>query len=33
MKDITMSNDIIYIGADDNDIALYESKYIVPKEI
>ena len=33
MKDITISNDIIYIGADDKDIDLFESQYIVPNGI
>ena len=33
MKDITILNDIIYIGADDKDIDLFESQYIVPNGI
>lgn len=33
MKDITISKDIIYIGADDKDIDLFESQYIVPNGI
>ena len=33
MKDIKISNDIIYIGADDKDIDLFESQYIVPNGI
>lgn len=33
MKDVTISNDIIYIGADDKDIDLFESQYIVPNGI
>lgn len=33
MKDITISNDIIYIGADDKEIDLFESQYIVPNGI
>jgi len=33
MKDTTISNDIIYIGADDKDIDLFESQYIVPNGI
>ena len=30
MKDITVTNDIIYIGADDKDIRLFEGQYEVP---
>ncbi len=33
MKDISISSDIIYIGADDKDIDLFESQYIVPNGI
>lgn len=33
MKDTFISNDIIYIGADDKDIDLFESQYIVPNGI
>lgn len=33
MKDVTISNDIIYIGADDKDINLFEGQYIVPNGI
>ena len=33
MKDIKISDDIIYIGADDKDIDLFESQYIVPNGI
>ena len=33
MKDITISPDIIYIGADDKTIDLFESQYIVPNGI
>jgi len=29
MKDVTISKDIIYIGADDKDIDLFENQYIV----
>jgi len=29
MKDVTISKDIIYIGADDKDIDLLKNKYIV----
>ncbi len=33
MKDITISKDIVYIGADDKEIDLFESQYIVPNGI
>lgn len=33
MKDTFILNDIIYIGADDKDIDLFESQYIVPNGI
>ncbi len=33
MKDITISKDIIYIGADDKDIDLFEGQYVVPNGI
>lgn len=33
MKDTFISNDIKYIGADDKDIDLFESQYIVPNGI
>lgn len=33
MKDTTISKDILYIGADDKDIDLFESQYIVPNGI
>lgn len=33
MKDITISKDILYIGADDKDIDLFESQYVVPNGI
>lgn len=33
MKDTTISKDIIYIGADDKEIDLFESQYIVPNGI
>ena len=33
MKEIKISDDIIYIGADDKDIDLFESQYIVPNGI
>ncbi len=33
MKDVRISDDIIYIGADDKTIDLFESQYIVPNGI
>ena len=33
MKDITISNSIIYIGADDHDLDLFESQYVIPNGI
>lgn len=33
MKEITISEDIFYIGANDKDIDLFESQYIVPNGI
>ncbi len=33
MKDITISENIKYIGADDKDIDLFESQYIVPNGV
>lgn len=33
MKDVNISDDIIYIGADDKTIDLFESQYIVPNGI
>lgn len=33
MKEATISENIIYIGADDKDIDLFESQYIVPNGI
>ena len=33
MKDTNISKNIIYIGADDKDIDLFESQYIVPNGI
>ena len=33
MKDTTISKDIIYVGADDKDIDLFESQYTVPNGI
>ena len=33
MKDIKISDSVIYIGADDKDIDLFESQYVVPNGI
>lgn len=33
MKDIEISKDIIYIGADDKTIDLFESQYTVPNGV
>ena len=33
MKDTTISENIIYIGADDKTIDLFESQYIVPNGV
>ena len=33
MRDISISNDIIYIGADDKDIELFENQYDVPNGV
>ena len=33
MKDITISDNIVYIGADDKTIDLFESQYIVPNGV
>lgn len=33
MADVKISDDIIYIGADDKDIDLFESQYVVPNGI
>lgn len=33
MKDVMISDDIIYIGADDKEIDLFESQYVVPNGI
>ena len=33
MKDVKISNDIIYIGADDKDIDLFENQYKVKNGI
>mgnify|MGYP000629983444 CR=1 FL=1 len=32
MKDIVISDAVKYIGADDKDLDLFESQYIVPTE-
>ena len=33
MKDTTITNSIIYIGADDHDLDLFESQYVIPNGI
>ena len=33
MKDITITDSIKYIGADDRDIDLFESQYVVPNGV
>ena len=33
MKDITITDSILYIGADDHDLDLFESQYIIPNGI
>ena len=33
MKDITITDTIKYIGADDKDIDLFESQYVVPNGV
>ena len=33
MKDISISEDVIYIGVDDKTIDLFESQYVVPNGI
>lgn len=33
VKDIIISDDIIYIGADDKDIELFENQYNVPNGV
>lgn len=33
MKDIAISDSVVYIGADDHDIDLFESQYVVPNGI
>ena len=33
MKDTTISENIIYIGADDKTLDLFESQYIVPNGV
>jgi hypothetical protein len=33
MKDIKISNDIIYVGVDDKEIRLFEGQYDVPNGI
>ena len=31
MKDVSISNSVVYIGCDDKDIDLFESQYIIPE--
>lgn len=33
MKDVTISNDVAYIGVDDKSIDLFESQYVVPNGV
>jgi len=33
MKDITVTDSILYIGADDKDLDLFESQYIIPNGV
>ena len=33
MKDITITDTILYIGADDKDLDLFESQYIIPNGV
>lgn len=33
MKDTTISNSILYIGADDHDLDLFESQYVIPNGV
>lgn len=33
MKDITITDNILYIGADDKDLDLFESQYIIPNGV
>ena len=33
MKDTTITNSILYIGADDHDLDLFESQYVIPNGI
>ena len=33
MKDVTISDSIVYIGADDKTIDLFESQYVVPNGV
>ena len=33
MKDITISEQIRYIGADDHDLDLFESQYVIPNGV
>ncbi len=33
MKDVTISDNIVYIGADDRDLDLFESQYVIPNGV
>ncbi|MEY8516157.1 FprA family A-type flavoprotein [Lachnospiraceae bacterium 29-84] len=33
MKDVTVSDSILYIGADDKDLDLFESQYVIPNGV
>lgn len=33
MKDVTITDNIIYIGADDKDLDLFESQYVIPNGV
>ena len=33
MKDVTITDNILYIGADDRDLDLFESQYVIPNGV
>ena len=33
MKDVTITDNIVYIGADDRDLDLFESQYVIPNGV
>ena len=33
MKDVTVSDSILYIGVDDKDLDLFESQYVIPNGV